>query len=163
MRRRTKVLGGTVCLAALAAIAIVALPASGTAPTGSSFFAVLDGEHENPDADLDGYGTFSASFRGNVLCYGIQVANIGTPTAAHIHAGGVNVNGPIRVGLTAPTTGLQGASAKCQSVPAAQASAIKQSVANNPTAGFYVNVHTDQFPNGAIRGQLFKATLAQNK
>jgi hypothetical protein len=158
-RRRIKVLGGAACLAALAAVAIVALPsASGTAPPGSSFFAVLDGEHENPDADADGYGTFSASFNGNVLCYGIQVAKIGPPTAAHIHQGGVNVNGPIRVALTAPTTGLTGASAKCQSVPAAQATAIKQ----NPAA-FYVNVHNGAFPNGALRGQLFKATLAQNK
>jgi hypothetical protein len=26
-----------------------------------------------------------------------------------------------------------------------------------------VNVHTNPFPNGAIRGQLFQATLAQDK
>jgi hypothetical protein len=153
-----KVIGGAACLAALAAVAIVALPASGTAPPGSSFFAVLDGEHEQPDADADGYGTFSASFRGNVLCYGIQVVNIATPNAAHIHQGAVNVNGPIRVALTPPTNGTQGASAKCVSVPAAQATAIK----NNPAA-FYVNVHNAQFPNGAVRGQLFKATAVQNK
>ena len=158
-RRRMRVLGGAACLAALAAVAVVALPtASGTAPAGSSFFAVLDGEHEQPDADGDGYGTFSASFRGNVLCYGIQVVNIAPPNAAHIHQGAVNVNGPIRVGLTPPTTGVQGASAKCQTVPMAQANAIKA----NPGA-FYVNVHNGAFPGGAIRGQLFKATLAQDK
>ena len=56
-RRRTKVLGGAACLAAFAAAAVIALPASGTAPAGSAFYAKLDGEHEQPDADPDGYGS----------------------------------------------------------------------------------------------------------
>ena len=157
-KRRMKVLGGAVCIAALAGVAVIALPASGTAPAGSAFYAKLDGEHENPDADPDGYGQFAGGFRGNTLCYGYTVFNIANPTGAHIHQAPVNMNGPIRVGLQIPASGLAGSRAACTTLTAAQASAIKA----NPGA-FYVNIHNGAFPNGAIRGQLFQATAAQNK
>lgn len=157
-RHRIKVLGAGACLTALAVVAVIALPASGTAPPGSSFFAKLDGEHEVPDADADGYGTFSASFSGTKLCYGLQVAKIGTPQAAHIHKAAVGANGPIQVGLNPPLSGAAAASASCTTVSTTLANAIKA----NPGA-YYVNVHNSAFPNGAIRGQLFKATVGQDK
>jgi CHRD domain-containing protein len=162
-RRRMRFLGATGLLAALAAVAVIALPASGTAPPGSAFFAKLDGEHGPlPDADVDGYGTFSGGFRvtssGTSFCYGMQVFKIGNPTAAHIHQGGPNTDGPIKVGLIPPTSGLSGASAQCTTVSTTVANAIKA----NPGA-YYVNVHNSAFPNGAIRGQLFQATATQDK
>ena len=83
--RSIAALGVVIFLAALATVAVIALPASGTAPAGSSFFAKLDGEHDVPAGDPDGYGTFSASFNGTKLCYGLQVVKIGPPIAAHIH------------------------------------------------------------------------------
>lgn len=165
-----RVLGAVACVAAVSVVAVIALPASGTAPQGSGFFAILDGEHEIPDADPDGYGTFSGGFRplagpNTSFCWGLTVFKIGTPTAAHIHAGGVNTaNGPIRIPLNpSPSSGLSGSSANCQNVTDTLANSIKQSVAANPTAAFYVNVHTSQFAGGAVRGQLFKATATQNK
>jgi hypothetical protein len=157
-RSRIRILGGLAGVAALATAALVALPASGTAPAGSAFYAKLDGEHEAPHADPDGYGTFSATFNGTKLCYGLTVDKIGTPNAAHIHKGAVGVNGAIQVALTAPTNGTAGASSKCVTVPSAVASAIKASPGK-----YYVNVHNGAFPNGAVRGQLFQATAAQDK
>jgi hypothetical protein len=139
-------------------VAVIALPASGTAPNGSAFFAKLDGEHETPDADPDGHGTFSATFNGTKLCFGLQVDKIGNPSAAHIHQGAVNVNGAIKVALTPPASGAAGASAGCKTIGGALASAIKAI-----PGAYYVNVHNTAFPNGAIRGQLFKATAAQDK
>jgi hypothetical protein len=157
--RRNRILGAGTALAALAAAAaVVALPASGTAPPGSAFYAKLDGEHEVPHADPDGYGTFSAGFNGNMLCYGLQVFKIGNPSAAHIHQAPVGSNGPIKVALTPPTAGAAGSSAKCVSLPATVANAIKAGPGK-----FYVNVHNSAFPNGAIRGQLFQATAAQDR
>jgi hypothetical protein len=157
-RRRMKALGAAACVAAIAAVAVIALPASGTAPPGSAVFAKLDGEHEVPDADPDGYGTFSAGFRGTQLCYGLQVFKIGAPTAAHIHQAAAGANGPIRVGLAVPGSGAAGASARCTTLTTTLANAIKA----NP-GRYYVNVHNGAFPNGAIRGQLFRATAAQDR
>jgi hypothetical protein len=153
-----RVLGATACLTALAAVAVIALPASGTAPPGSAVFAKLDGEHEVPDADPDGYGTFSAGFRGTKLCYGLQVFKIGAPIAAHIHKGAVGVNGPIKVGLNVPSSGDSGASAACTTLTTTLANNIKA----NP-GQYYVNVHNIAFSNGAIRGQLFQANANQDK
>jgi hypothetical protein len=163
-RRRIKVLGGAVCLAALAAVAVIALPASGTAPAGSALYAKLDGEHEIPDRDPDGYGTFTAGFRAlaganTSFCYGMTVFLIGNPTAAHIHQGGpATANGPIKFGLQIPASGASGSRAACTTMPDTLANQIKA----NP-GGFYVNVHNGAFPGGAIRGQLFQATPAQDK
>ncbi len=151
-------LGVVIFLAALATVAVIALPASGTAPAGSSFFAKLDGEHDVPAGDPDGYGTFSASFNGTKLCYGLQVVKIGPPIAAHIHKAPVGQNGPISVQLNVPSTGAIAGSTGCKTLSMSRANAIKA----NPGA-YYVNVHTDAFPNGAIRGQLFQATVAQDK
>jgi hypothetical protein len=157
-RRRMRIFGAAAFLTALAAVAVVVLPASGTAPPGSALFAKLDGEHEVPDADPDGYGTFSAGFNGTRLCYGLQTFKIGTPVAAHIHQAPIGSNGPIRVTLNQPTTAPSGASAGCTTLTTTLANAIK----SNPRA-YYVNVHTGVFPNGAVRGQLFQANATQDK
>jgi CHRD domain-containing protein len=119
-------------------------------------FAVLDGGNEVSPAgvpnagDQDGRGSFSATIVGNLLCYGLTVTNIAVPTAAHIHNATAGVNGAIVVPLAAPAAGNPGTSSGCVAVGAALLTNIRV----NATA-FYVNVHTGQFPNGAIRGQLF--------
>ena len=126
---------------------------------GSAFFAKLDGEHEpSPGGDPDGYGTFSGLFNGTKLCYGLQVAKIGTPLAAHIHQAPIGANGPIKVTLNAPATGGADASKGCTTLSTTLANAIKA----NPR-GFYVNVHTATFSGGAVRGQLFQANATQDK
>ena len=119
-------------------------------------FAVLTGAKEvdstgdRGTGDRNGRGSFSATLDGQMLCYGIQVKNISTPAAAHIHRGNRSVAGPVEVPLEHPATGDPGASSDCIEITSAQARALR----NNP-GRFYVNVHTADFPNGAVRGQLF--------
>jgi hypothetical protein len=142
--------------------ATCALIVSGVVSAGPSdpgaLFAVLKGKKEvsatgdKGVGDPDGRGSFSAVLDGDELCYGITVKNIAAPVAAHIHKGSPRVAGPIVVPLTHPTTGDPGASSGCTVLDPALAQAIRR----NP-AKYYVNVHTGDFPGGAVRGQLFKS------
>ena len=75
--------------------------------------------------------------------------NIDTPIAAHIHRGGRTVAGDVVQPLEQPADGDPGASAACIDVDATLARKIKR----HPRR-YYVNVHTEDFPGGAVRGQL---------
>jgi hypothetical protein len=76
------------------------------------------------------------------------VSNILLPaTAAHIHQAPAGVAGPVVVPL--PTPDASGMAKGCITV---QRSLVEAILAN--PAGYYANVHTTDFPAGAIRGQL---------
>jgi hypothetical protein len=123
----------------------------------AALFAVMNGHKEvsatgrRGAGDLGGYGSFSATVDGNQLCFGITVAGIDAPIAAHIHKGRANRQGDVVVPLTAPTDGDPGASAGCVTVESALIAAILKNAHR-----YYVNVHTTPFPAGAVRGQLFR-------
>ena len=113
-----------------------------------SYSAILSGASEVPGpGDADGSGFAVVSINGTTLNYSVFAQGIGTPTAAHIHTGVAGVAGEVLVPLSAST--LTNGSTTISSEVASQINA-------NP-AGFYVNVHTAEFPNGAIRGQLARA------
>jgi hypothetical protein len=151
MRRRQMTLG---------AITAVGLVLGVAAPVGAqgadrAFFAVLTGAKEVDvtgahNGDPNGRGSFSATLDGRRLCYGLTVKNINDPVAAHIHRGGKDVAGPVVQPLEQPSTGDPGASSACVRLSRSLTRALKRSPGN-----FYVNVHTADLPNGAIRGQLF--------
>jgi len=107
----------------------------------------VNGEHHG---DPNGRGSFSATLDGRQLCYGIEVKNINNPVAAHIHRGGPDVAGPVVQPLMQPATGDPGASSACVRISRRLARGLRRHPGR-----FYVNVHTADLPNGAIRGQLF--------
>ena len=82
----------------------------------------------------------------NTVCTDLEVRQIGAVTAAHIHRGGAGVNGPPVITLDAPD---DNDSDDCDTV----ADALVDEIRANP-GGFYVNVHTADYPDGAIRGQI---------
>lgn len=138
-------------LVALMAVSVVTAPMA--AANGRPLKAQLAGAAEVPGpGDEDGTGT--ARLRLNHgrqrVCYLIEVADIDTPTAAHIHAGEAGVAGPVVVDL-APTF-VDGLAKGC--VTDVERSLIKQ-MRRHP-ADYYVNVHNVEFPAGAVRGQLSK-------
>jgi hypothetical protein len=102
---------------------------------------------------MDGAGSaiVLVNSQTGMVCYNfIGVRGITLPAAAaHIHQAPVGTAGPVVVPFGHPPD-ANGVSQGCvTNVP----SDIVMGILTNP-ANFYVNVHTSDFPNGAIRGQL---------
>jgi hypothetical protein len=115
-------------------------------------FGSLSGAKEVGGGDLDGFGTASGTLvEPATLCYSFTVKGIGEPVAAHIHRGRRGVNGPIVIPLTAPATGDPGTTSGCVHDIAPE---LMQDLAVHPDK-YYWNVHTTEYPGGAIRGQVF--------
>jgi CHRD domain-containing protein len=166
MSRRLVALIGAACLLVLVLGSAVATGHGGGGhnkgdhpgdhPRSLALFADLNGRNEidpktgQPGAgDLDGFGSASFTINGTSVCFGITVGNLATPAAAHIHKGRKFENGPIVVTLMQPSAGNPGASSGCVTVDGGLAADILA----HPRA-YYANVHTGEFPNGAVRGQL---------
>jgi hypothetical protein len=113
-----------------------------------NFDVKLEGSAEPQPGDLNGSG--SAQLRvdpnGTEICYQLSVDGIEGVTAAHIHEGRNGTAGPIAVTLVAPITG-----------PVDECVETSSSIIAGLSSGnrsFYVNVHSTNFPDGAVRAQL---------
>lgn len=123
---------------------------------GTAFNITLVGEAESPAGDPVATGTATVRLRAGQgqVCFKIAASNLSGPAAAaHIHKAAAGVSGPVVVPLATP--GADGKSGGC--VGAAR-TLVAQMLAS--PASFYVNVHTAEFPAGAIRGQLTGTTAA---
>lgn len=122
-------------------------------PLPAAFTVPMTGAAEVPgpgDADGSGVAFLLLDEAASEVCFVLSVTNITLPTAAaHIHEGTADVAGPVVVPLD-PSPGESGASVGCAS---GVDPALIAAIIANP-AGYYVNVHTSDFPAGAVRGQL---------
>ena len=147
--RRTAVLCATLG-AALGGSLLSGLPSAAQTSTVSAevgsvtrLGAVLVGGNEVPGpGDPDGYGLADVGVRRTEICWRISVSGVEPVAAAHIHAGPRGVTGPVVVTLDPYRSG-------CTDVRRRLARFIRQQPGD-----FYVNVHTAEFPAGAVRGQL---------
>ena len=140
-RARSLILTG--CAAALA-LAPVAAAAETVVLTAN-----LSGANEVGGGAPNGNGAFRVEINTETgdFCYTLYGEKIAAPTMAHVHTGAAGVNGgPV---ITMDVTGK--GSDMCIAV---EPEKLKPIVAN--PAGFYVNIHTADFPGGAVRGQLVK-------
>ena len=110
-------------------------------------------EGDSP-GDPDGSGTASIviDVEAGTACWELTAANIEPVTQSHIHVGAEGVSGDVVVPLD--TDGFEGTSEGC--IAPMEDAAILQAILDDP-AGYYVNLHTDDFQPGAIRGQLAAA------
>jgi hypothetical protein len=126
--------------------------ALGTLPQ-RPFVTLLTGVAEVPGpGDPNGVGIAALTLNPaqEQVCFLILVTHVAFPiTAAHIHQGSIKEAGPIVVGLFSGTD-EDGVLTGCVAADAAVIAAIR----TNPT-GYYVNVHNEVYPDGAVRGQLF--------
>jgi len=135
-------------LIVLLAVIGVAVPAVALASRSGTlkFEAYLSGKSEIPKAAPKGKATVNITITGTKVCWKYtSVGGIDKPVVSHIHKGtATTASGPVVVPL-----GGKYAASGCTATTAAIAGAI----AKNPK-GYYVNIHTAKYPNGAVRGQL---------
>jgi hypothetical protein len=139
-------------LALLSAVALASLVAlAGPASAGGRPLSTdLTGAEEVPPADPDGSGfaRITLNSGSGEVCWSITASDIALPaTAAHIHEAPAGVNGPIVVTLSPPDE--SGTASGCTTADRG----LVKDIRKNP-AEYYVNVHTTDYPGGAIRGQL---------
>src|SRR2546430_14009744 len=121
--------------------------------------AKLEGRNEvqvpgkPPVGDPKGSATGLIRVQGDRVTFAFSWKGISAPTLGHIHQGVAGVNGDVKVplfGSALPATASAAAGAITVSDPA-----IADALRANP-GGFYLNLHTADFPGGAVRGQLTK-------
>ena len=136
---------------ALAVTGAVVAPASASAGDKGKtpkITAQLNGAQEVPgpgDTDGTGVGVLTINRKTGQICYTLNVKNIASAKAAHIHEAVRGAAGPVIEPLEAPT---DGPSKGCLSNAKLAKDIIKA------PADYYLNVHNADFPGGAIRGQL---------
>lgn len=155
MKPATSLMTSLAASAALIATAAIAQP---VLEGGKRFTTTLTGEAEVNAAGVPNQGDLAATGTAKItvnpgqerVCWEITTGNFSagttTITGAHIHSAPAGQNGPIVVPLTAT---LNGTSTGCATVTRSIADAIRKA-----PQGYYVNVHTNLFGPGAIRGQL---------
>lgn len=110
----------------------------------ATLVSTLNGANEPAGGDTDGTGSFTVDIDSDSgdFCYTLTGTKIGKSTMAHVHSGAAGANGP-------PVVTIDVASDECVAVDPEVLKAIVAAPGN-----YYVNIHTADFPAGAIRGQL---------
>jgi hypothetical protein len=116
------------------------------------FMVMPTGGEEVPPTDSAGTGSGNITWNSDTktLSWSIEFSGLSGPaTAAHFH-------GPADVGANAgvqiPITDLESPSEGSATLTDAQA-------ADLAAGKWYVNFHTEKFPNGEIRGQVFEGSM----
>jgi hypothetical protein len=149
-----------------AAAAAVAVPTMANASTPGARIAIvqLSGAQEVAGGDAAGSAVFVMVAGERQLCYALITRDLSSqPVASHIHAAPTGVNGPIQIALGTPAAADSSEAACIQVQPDANQTPAnatqvltqteEQTIMASP-AGFYVNVHTQALPAGAVRAQL---------
>lgn len=108
--------------------------------------ADLAGANQTGEGDPDGTGTALVVIEGDSVMFDITLEGVDDPVvAAHIHAGAAGEDGPVVLDFDVTVNGLSG-------LVYADPFLLEEILAFPEF--FYVNVHTEAYPDGAVRGQL---------
>ena len=153
-------------LAAIISIAAISVSFNSIqAQEGETFSASLFGNDEVPptQSTATGLAKFQTDQNGTRVSYWLNITGLNEITGAHIHNGSAGQNGDILVTLSGPESAQNAENAVIS---------LKGNITNDklqgPLAGkelselvglmsdgtVYVNVHTGEFKDGAIRGQI---------
>lgn len=131
------------------------------------FWAGLEGEFEVPPTSTDASGIAMFKNKQDSIWYMINVTNIDNVTTAHIHSGILGENGPIVATLFDADVPIENENvngtlaqgnltANMLEGPllGKQLSDLTMNMQSNTT---YVNIHSTDYPDGEIRGQIMSA------
>lgn len=143
--RAAKLLVGTVCLVTLL---------SGCSDEGGDFEVELSGANEvcdDPDAcggEGSGTATIEIDSDENEVCYTFELEGVEGVNAAHIHEGEEGQSGDPVVDLA-----YEGDDSGAEDCVDGVEESLLEDILDDPS-GYYVNVHTREYPDGAGRAQL---------
>jgi hypothetical protein len=141
------------------------------------FIADLSGDQEVPPAETQGQGqaVFNLSEDGATLTYKITISNVENITMSHIHIAPAGQNGapvvwlypdePQSVLIPGMFSGILAEGTIAESdligdLAGQQLSSLLQTI---EAGNAYVNVHTEQYPEGEVRGQIMAAPITMFK
>jgi CHRD domain len=135
------------------------------AQEGETFSASLSGNDEVPPIQsiATGLAKFVTDDNGTQVSYWVNITGLNEITGAHIHNGSAGQNGDVVVSLSGPESAENGQSAiislkgnitsdKLQGP--LEGNELSELVGLMSDGTVYVNVHTAEFQDGAIRGQI---------
>jgi hypothetical protein len=136
-------------VACLASVGLYGYARADEQPT--DFHATLDAAHEVPPNQSKGSGRMDATFnrQTKMLTYTVNYQDLSGPvTAGHFHGpadpgANAGVVVPLQAPMTSPING--------------KATLNDQQINDLAANKLYVNLHTQQNPNGEIRGQLVRS------
>ena len=119
-------------------------------PDGDSLRANLSGDQVGPEPGAPnavGVANLFVDVGRGLLCYRMGYDGINRPDGAHVHAGGPGQNGRPVIDLHPEMNGDEGC-------VGADPTAL-QNLRDHPEA-FYLQLHTRENPDGAMRGQIYR-------
>jgi hypothetical protein len=123
------------------------VPSTSAATEVQTLELVLTGDTEVPGPGSAGTAEATLTYDGDELCVTGDTTDVGALIGGHVHAGLVGESGAIMIDLGIETDG-DGPFEGCATVGAEGGVVLV-----DPTS-YYLNLHTAEFPEGAVRAQL---------
>ena len=146
MKRATWLMAGAAALAGAGMAAGAAQAQNNLAYIGTALFGEEEVGHKGAGEDATGDFSAELDLKAGRMCYMLEIQGLEGFTAAHLHEGRKGANGP-------PVVTLQLLGDDGEDVCVDVDPELLKKIARREDA-YYVNVHTEAFPEGAIRGQL---------
>jgi hypothetical protein len=154
-----KIVVGMIAVVIFASAMIAALPYSEVLAQEQRFTAQLTGQVEVPPTNSQATGMAEFTVVGQSIEYTVNASNIQGVTAGHIHAGKPGENGPIIATLfenDSPANKVSETGSITADTGAFQYVTDLTTPMNDGET--YVNLHTEQNPDGEIRGQIMSTS-----
>jgi hypothetical protein len=132
----------------------ITVPAADATDAPTVLVASLEGRNEVTAGAPEGQALELIGIRDNTLTYSVAWRGVGAPTAAEIHAGARGADGPVVVSLFATPRPPDGFASGTVTVTDPN---LLSALRSDPS-GFYTDLHSTEFPDGAARAQLHRLT-----